>query len=120
MAVTLDDFRAEFPEFSGVDATVVQAKIMEALEESKVSKRATLNLAAHLVALIPAADEVGKVDAGAGVVKSETVGPFKTDYETMVGGDAHRAFYATTSYGRRFLALESRAPGFVVSARVVS
>ena len=115
--VELQDFRDEFPEFSAVPAATVKRKIAHALELSAVSRRATLLLAAHLVAEMSATTEAGSVDAGAGVVTSESVGPYKTEYLTQADDDPDRVPFTTTVYGRQFLALESRSPAFVVSAR---
>ena len=43
----------------------------------------------------------------------------RRNFLTQAGDDERRAFYVTTAYGRRFLALEDRNPRSRIGARVV-
>ena len=123
-APTVAEFRAQFgadfPETTYPDATV-EARIKEARLIHAVRKLATLYLTAHLIAID--AENTGEPDGGSGVVTSEKIGPRQVDYATQAGGTerskARRAFFATTSYGRRFLMLADTSPRAAIGARVV-
>ena len=117
---TVDGFKARFPTFTQSDAA-----IEDALEEAKAihDKRAlaTLFLVAHFLTL-----DAGIADGtvASGEVESEGAGPLKTAYVTQAesggrGTGSREAFYTRTEYGRRFLNLEKRTPGFVIGARAV-
>lgn len=113
---TLDAFRGEFPEFSTTVDAEVEAALDEAYQLHAIKPLATLYCAAHLLAVGPEA--TGSPDGGSGVVMSESIGPRRVAYLTQAGDDERKVFYATSSYGRRFLNLESRTPRFVIAARV--
>ena len=117
MALSISDFREQFPapafELTS-DAEITRA-LYDALLLHSINETATLYCAAHLLALkAEYVDELGRAvdtpDGGSGVVKSEKLGPRQIQYMTMAGDDERRVFYATTPYGRMFLALEARVP----------
>ena len=120
MAVpTVAEFRAQLPEFaSTTDYPDVQvtAKIRLARLLHDIRKTAIIYLAAHLFAIEE--ENTGKADGGAGVVASEKIGPRQVAYLTQADGSARRAFYATSSYGRMFLALADTSARASVGARV--
>ena len=116
-------FRAQFPtgfpETDFPDA-LVEARLSEALLHHAVRPLATLYATAHLLALD--GQNTGKVDGGAGVVTGQTLGPQSVEYATMAATDAgnpNAAFWATTSYGRRYLALIRTSPRASIGARIV-
>ena len=124
-APTVAEFRAQFPTAFPVAThpdTLIEARISEARQIHAVRKLATLYLTAHLIAVD--AENTGKPDGGSGVVTSEKIGPRTVNYATQAGGgregtDKRRAFFATTSYGRRFLVLADTSPRAAIGARVV-
>ena len=123
MVVTLSGFRTRFPEFAdaiGAGNRRTDAQITLALDEGRiihaVTDLGTLYAAAHLLVLDD--EETGQVDGGSGLVKSEKLGPQEVDFQTQAL-TAREVFYATTSYGRKLLALEARIPRLVVTARAV-
>ena len=119
-APTVAEFRAQFPA-SFLDPTypdaTVEARIAEARQIHAVRKLATIYLTAHLLAVD--AEATGALDGGSGVVKSEGEGPRKVTYQNQSDGMPNRAFFATTSYGRRYLALVASSPRGAIGARVV-
>lgn len=126
--VTVSEFKRRFKAFtysdggeSGHSDQDVQGAIDEAREFHNVKPLATLNCAAHLLAI--GAEDSASPDGGSGVVISEGVGPKRVQYATQVGGsfdaDGKAAFFATTSYGRKFLSLETRTPRRAIGAMVV-
>ena len=110
MAITVQAFRARFPAplFSTDTDEQIALTISDAQLLHSVNETATLYLVAHLLALN--SETTGEPDGGAGVVTKEKIGPKDITYLTDAGTDERRAFYATTSFGRRFLALEDRTP----------
>ena len=113
MPATLADFRAQFPDepFASTPDAKVQRLLNVALSLHSVNETATLYCAAHLLALMAEEDATSlEPDGGAGVVEQESIGPRTVGYVTQAQGDKRRAFYATTAYGRMFLALEERTP----------
>ena len=123
-APTVAEFRAQFPTDFPVATypdAVITARIAEARQIHAVRKPATLYLTAHLIAID--AENTGEPDGGSGVVTSEKIGPRQVAYATQAGGTerskARRAFFATTSYGRRFLMLADTSPRAAIGARVV-
>ena len=110
MAVDVAAFRSRFPDplFTTASDEAVALAICDAQLLHDRDETATLYLAAHLLALD--AEQTGAPDGGAGVVTQERIGPRTITYLTDAGDDERRAFYATTSFGRRFLALEDRNP----------
>ena len=119
-APTVAEFRAQFPT-AFLAAThpdaLITSRIGEARQIHGVRKLATLYLTAHLLAVD--GEATGDPDGGAGVVSSETIGPRKVSYLTQADGMPNRAFFATTSYGRRYLALVASSPRGAIGARVV-
>ena len=113
-------FRATFPEFNDGDYPdpAITGWITQAKALHDVSGWATLFLAAHLIT-IARADGAGihELDGGDGEVSEETIGPKRVMYVTQAKKDGE-SFYTRSSYGRRFLELERRAAGRVMSARV--
>lgn len=127
MVATLSDFREWFPgpPFDALTDDTVTRSLNEALIFHDEREEATLYLTAHLLALdVEAGDAETRngiaPDGGAGVVTSETIGPRTIGYLTQAGKNERRAFFATTPYGRRFLALEDRTPRYGIGAIVVS
>lgn len=118
MAVDAAAFRARFPAplFADKDDTAVALAISDAQLLHTRNETAVLYLAAHLLALD--SEQTGRPDGGAGVVQKEKIGPRDIQYLTDAGTDERRAFYATTSFGRRFLALEDRTPRVALGAIV--
>ena len=117
MALTVEDFREQFPAPAFEQASVadIERSLSDANLLHSINKTATLYCAAHLLALEGEyVDELGRradtPDGGSGVVQSEKVGPRQIQYMTMAGDDERRVFYSTTVYGRRFLAIEARVP----------
>ena len=110
MALTVEAFRARFPAplFSTTADEQVALAICDAQLLHSINETAVLYLSAHLLAL--GSETTGEPDGGAGVVTKEKLGPKDITYLTDAGEDERRAFYATTSFGRRFLALEDRTP----------
>ena len=110
-------FRTQFPEplFASDDDADVALALSEAMCLHNQNDLATLYCTAHLLALNhERTDARGNViagpDGGSGVVVSEKIGPRQIEYMTTAGEDERRAFFATTSWGRRFLELEARTP----------
>ena len=120
--VTLSGFRERFGAFSGRDDGEVQLALDEALLLHDVRVLATYYCAAHLLAL--GAEEGSVPDGGAGIIAGEQIGPKRIDYLNMAGssnkqaGSERDVFFATTPYGRRFLALERRTPRTSIGALV--
>ena len=118
----LDGFRQRFPEFSEVENQPVENAVEEAALLHTALPLATLYCAAHLLALNKLQSDA--VVSG-GEIVSENSGPVGAQYvsqaEAMSAGAGSRdAFYTSTNYGRRFLALEKRSPGAAIGAMVVA
>ena len=114
---TLAGFRTQFPELDAAVATdvAVERALEEALELHSLSPRATLFCTAHLLTL--EADRVsGKQRRGE--IAASGAGPLRASYRTQAD-NGWEAFFTRTEYGRRFLLLERRTPGFAIGARVV-
>ena len=119
-APTVNEFRAQFPTTFPVAThadTLILTRIGEARQIHGVRKLATIYLTAHLLAVD--GEATGEPDGGSGVVGSETIGPRKVAYQNQSDGMPNRAFFATTSYGRRFMALVASSPRGSIGARVV-
>ena len=118
-AVTPAEVRSALAEFgsatdypdSRINAAVTNARLIH-----DIRKQAVLYLAAHFLAI--EAENTAAPDGGAGVVSSEKIGPRSVTYVTQAKGKASRSFFATTSYGRIFLALADTSPRAAVGARV--
>ena len=106
--LTVADLRARFPEFGpDVDDAAISALIPQAYDLSDVAEEVTLYCLAHLLAI--RGEGTGGSDGGSGVVIRKQVGPLEVEYSPQVrAGKARDVFFATTTYGRRVLALESR------------
>ena len=109
MAVTLSDFRTQFPEFP--QATSPDENVNRVLAEAReihcVSDLATLFCAAHLLAL----DEGPKgIGAGSGEATMKQAGPLRVRYLTQAK-TGRQVFFSSSTYGRRFLTLELRSNG---------
>jgi len=129
VTATLVDFRTQFPEFADTadaDNRQRDADVEAALERAEglwaLSDIGTLYVAAHILAL--AAEAKGAADGGSGVVISERVGPQSVTYMTQAGGgpeggDPDRVWYATTTYGRAFLAFRAVTPEYLIPAMAV-
>ena len=107
------EFRERYPEFGGRGDAEIEGALAEARALSDHTATLTSLCAAHLLALGPV-DLGAQPDGGLGELASERVGPYQATYRTMTAGDreggGREAFFATTAYGRRFLALEARTP----------
>lgn len=110
---TVADFRAKFPQFTAeiVSDAIVADLLEEAHTYTNVSATATLLCVAHLVTLEASSGSTGRTatTGGSGVVKAETLGPRKREYQTQAA-TAREVFFAQTSYGERMLAAEGRSP----------
>ena len=125
MPADLAAFRVEFPPpafaataDAAINRALLQARLLHAKREL-----CTLYAAAHLVVLdteLLDAQGVRKdvPDGGSGVVTAESTGPLKREFMTTAGNERD-AFFSTSVYGRRFLALERRTPGVGIAAMVV-
>jgi len=102
---TLAEFRAQFPEFAGRADELVSRVLVTARALHGLRGLATLYCAAHLLELD---DGTEQPDGGYGEVVSETVGGLSSRYKPMAEAN-RQVFFATTTYGRMFLALESRS-----------
>ena len=118
-------FRAQFPTAfpnatdADIDGALAEAELLHSIREL-----ATLYCAAHLLALdtenFDALDNrIDKPDGGSGIVTAETIGPRRIEYLSVAGASERDAFFASTTYGRRFLALERRSPRASIGAVVV-
>ena len=105
--VTLAEFRARFASFATVADDVVETTIEEAHQLADTSHTASLFCVAHLLTLL--AEETAELDGGSGVVSKETIGPRIVEYVTQAM-TAREAFFGTSAYGRRVLAIEGRTP----------
>ena len=110
--VTVGSFRDMFPAqiFTSISDDEIDAALKVALRLHAIDSLATLYCAAHILAVMAEANNDLTPDGGSGVVSSEGIGPQSQQFITQAEGDNRRAFYATTSYGRMFLALEERVP----------
>lgn len=115
IAPTSADLLARFPEFAGTSGTTIQALLDDAgadvgeawIETDRA--RATLALAAHMLALS------GALGAESGVGPGATTSEVRAG-DTMIkfavptaASGTNAASYAQTSYGQRFLELRSRS-----------
>ncbi len=108
--LSVDEFRERHPEFGGRGDAEVEGALAEARALSDHTATLTSLCAAHLLALGPV-DLAAQPDGGLGELASERIGPYQANYRTMAAQQGGRtAFFATTAYGRRFLALEVRTP----------
>ena len=107
---TIDQFRARYPEFSGVADALVTAVLAEAaLEISDLwpetkAPVAMMLLAAHMLAAEGGANR--KATASAGPVTSRKVGDVKTSYGAAASSSAASS-EAETAYGRRLAQMRS-------------
>lgn len=120
MAADRAAFQEWFPgePFSGLEPAAIDRAIAEARQLHDWNEIATIYLAAHLLA-VDTEQGALQPDGGSGVVQSEQIGPRRINYLTQAGEDERRAFYATTPWGRRFLALEDRTARVGIGATVV-
>lgn len=109
MAADLATFQELFGKTKFPDEDAIRERLIEARQIHNVRTLATLYCAAHLLTLDAENDEPH--DGGSGVVSEEGMGPRRVSYVTQASaeGTARAAFFGTTSYGRRFLALEGGA-----------
>ena len=112
--LTATEIKAMFPELAKKSDSEVNMAIGEAYELSDVSRRATAFLAAHLCAVTT---EGNALDGGLGEVSGEQLGPQRISYKTQAE-TGKEAFFTSTKYGRRFLALEKRAPRKVLKSLI--
>ena len=117
MAVTLSDFRTQFPEFP--QATSPDENVNRVLAEAReihcVSDLATLFCAAHLLALDQGPRGIG---AGSGEATMKQAGPLRASYRTQAE-TGRQTFFTSSSYGRRYLVLEQRSARSAIGAVVV-
>ena len=102
------EFREWYPEFGGRGDAEIEGALAEARALSGHTATLTSLCAAHLLALGPV-DLATQPDGGLRELTSERIGPYQASYRT-VAADGREAFFATTVYGRRFLAVEKRTP----------
>lgn len=117
MTADLAGFRARFPEFDAVADDRVILFIDDALEIHAQCEKATLYLAAHLLASAPQEGVIASDDGGSGEVSSMSNGGESISYKTQANTGAE-TFFTTTSYGRTFLTMERRCAGRRFSVRV--
>lgn len=102
---TLEQFRARYPEFAGVDDALVTLILGEAVHDIgdlwPDTHRATAIMlaAAHIIALEGGAKRSG--GAVAGPITSRKVGDVQTSYGAVSGAVAGSSDDAATQYGRR-------------------
>ena len=105
-APSVATFRARFPEFT--DALYSDTLVGHAITDSerlyRFNDEARLYCMAHLLVLTK--EQGLSPDGGSGVVASERIGARAVTYVQ----DDKDGFYARSSYGRMFLALEARNP----------
>ena len=112
-------FRARFPEFDLVADSIVLTSIDEALHIFALCDLPVLWLTAHLLTLDADSgigDTGASVDGGEGETSSESVGSVSASFKTQAdkGSDT---FYASTSYGRRYLTLRKTTPAYAFTVR---
>ena len=105
--LTLDEFRERFEEFEEINDRLIEDLIDEAYSITGINRFTVKYCTAHLVALEE--NLYGETTGGTGVITSERLGPKQTQYKTLADKDARKAFFATTPYGERVLALEMRS-----------
>ena len=103
----LNDFRAQFPEFSETEDDKVNFALSLAKQFNNKSKRLILYAAAHLLAGKYIEPSSPGMDGGAGELMKYALGPKAQEFKTMAD-DGSEVFFTTTSYGRIFLTLEKR------------
>lgn len=103
------ELRERYPGFGGRGDAEIEGALAEARALSDHTATLTSLCAAHLLALGPV-DLGAQPDGGLGELASERVGPYQASYRTVAGQGGRETFFATTAYGRRFLALEARTP----------
>lgn len=119
MAFTLAGFRTEYPEFTADHSDdAVTAAIKQAAQLHSVTTRGQMLATAHLLAL--RSEHTAKPDGGSGLVTGETLGPQSFTFQQPAKGESLETWWATTSYGRQLMALESRTPRLRISAKVVA
>ena len=118
MAVTVAAFRERFPAplFSAESEDSIAMAISDAQMLHTASELGTLLCAAHLLAV--QSEDASAPDGGSGVVQKEKIGPRDITYLSDAGTDERRAFYATTSFGRRLMAIEARTPRMALGATI--
>ena len=122
--LTINEFRARFPEFDEPVAT--DAQVQQALTEAAAIHHccsiATLFLAAHLLSieLDRAGNGGGGLDGGAGgmTLASATVGSESVSYQSGAA-DPKDSFFFTSSYGRQYLAHRNACPARKAKSFVV-
>lgn len=114
-ALSVEEFKARFPEFAPVSATTIAMVLAEAVGQvgdswiERDRKPAQLYLAAHLLAVEgePARTTTGAGMGTAGPVKRRKVGDVEVEFAGNGGGSSGGAAsgYMLTSYGQRYLHL---------------
>ena len=123
MAATVSLFRSRFPEFgsgqpAGVDDSTVERALADGDRLHTVTTLGQMLAAAHLLAI--ASEDTGKPDGGSGIVTAQQLGPESFTFQVPArADDVFQTWLASTSYGRKLIALEARTPRLVVSATVV-
>lgn len=116
MTADLTTFRTRFPEFAQTADSIVELALSDAKLLHARCPTATLFLAAHLLTLDQDETATG-VDGGNGEASNMSDGSESISFVTQAE-TGQEAFYTTTKYGRRFLALEKRCIGKRFSVRV--
>lgn len=124
--MSLDLFREQFPEFSGVPDADIGKYIVLAEGIHTACPMATVYLAAHLLTVLTA-DNVGvagsggaNVDGGGSAreVMSETANKVSTTFAGMSTGKAGDSYFTSTAYGRMYIVLRDSCVAGKFSVRV--
>ena len=111
--VTVDNFKANFTELTGLTDTEIERILYQALQLHKHSPQATQYCAAHLYVLLKKSEAANDpIDGGGGEVAKDQIGAQVQEYRVMAE-KGREVFFSTTSYGRHFLTLEKRTPQYV-------
>ncbi len=107
LSADLSAVREWLPEFASVSDADVNKALTEAKLIHTVEPLATIMVVGHL--LWEESERAARRTAR-GETMDETVGPMKGTYATMAKQGDRKARFSNSSYGRRFLTLESRIP----------
>ena len=116
--LTVADFKTEFEEFTSLNDRLVENLIDQAGLISRINAFTIKYCTAHLCALESERGSDGAPDGGSGVIKQERLGPKAVSYKTLSDNDVRKAFFDTTFYGRRVLAIEMRNPRAIFGVMV--
>lgn len=118
MAVTVSDFRSQFPEFpeDSYSNAMIQRALAEARLIHNIRDLVTLYITAHILTV---GAEIAAGTTGArGAVKKGKAGPMDVEYVSLAKDGDIKAELARTQYGARALLLESRTARTRIGAMV--